>query len=111
MSTRDGSDASATARRVAGTPAAREQGRRRLNAATATVTVASVAAVAGVIAILPGTSHASTGHSSGSSSDSANPDSANPDNGTSSQGGLQQPRNAPQGGGSGPAGSTSGPTW
>jgi hypothetical protein len=106
MGTQDGSDARAAARRLAGTLAAREQGRRRLNAATATVAVASVAAVVGVIAILPGTSHASTDNSGGSSSDSATPDS-----GTGSRAGLQQPQNAPQGGGSGPAGSTSGPTW
>jgi hypothetical protein len=64
---RGGTDRAA-GQQVARAVAEREQGRRRLNATTTTVSLASVA-VAGVVAVmLPGTSHAATSTGSKSSS-------------------------------------------
>lgn len=93
-------------RQVARAVAEREQGRRKLNAATMTVTVASVAAAGVVVAVLPGTSHAATKSSSSSSSSttssssnagsSSDDGSSNSSNSSSSQSGLQAPASSPQ---------------
>jgi hypothetical protein len=45
-------------REIARAVAEREQGRRRLNAATMTVSFASVAVAGALVAVLPGTTHA-----------------------------------------------------
>jgi len=124
----------AAARQLARAVADREQGRRRLNATTMTVSFASVVAAGVVVAVLPGSTHASTsgtssdkgtssssgattptpasssGSGSSNSSDSANSsDSGNSSD--SNSGSLQQPVSPPQnsGGGSG-GGAVSGGT-
>jgi hypothetical protein len=130
-----GERASGGARRIARAVAEREQGRRRLNATTVTVSAVSVLAVGGVAAILPGAAHAtstSTGKSSSASSGSstgsspsgssgsstgpgASGSSGSSDDGSgsgtsSSQGSLQAPASAPQAVTGGSGGSTSGGT-
>jgi hypothetical protein len=115
----------AAARQMARAVADREQGRRRLNATTVGVSFASVVAAGIVVAVLPGSTHASvtgnpagkstssssgtakTGSSSSnstpssSSSDSGSSNSSNPSNSSNSSssgnsGTLQQPASAPQ---------------
>jgi cellulose 1,4-beta-cellobiosidase len=82
---RGGSDREA-ARQVARAVAEREQGRRRLNATTTTVSLASVA-LAGVVAVvLPGSSHAATSTGSKSSSGSSASTGSTSNSGTSSSG-------------------------
>lgn len=79
--------------------AEREQGRRRLNATTVTVGLASVAVAGVVVAVLPGASHAATqsSSSSGSSSTSGSDGSSTGSSSDStSQGGFQAPASAPQ---------------
>jgi hypothetical protein len=84
----------AAARQVALAVAEREQGRRRLNATTVTVTCASVVAAGVVAAMLPGSSHAAvTKPGSPSSAGSSDGSSSNP---AGDQGGLQPPANPPQ---------------
>jgi len=68
--------ARAGARQVARAVAEREQGRRWLNGATATVAVSSVAAAGVIAVILPGTTH--TAAKSGGSSSSSTPSSSTP---------------------------------
>jgi hypothetical protein len=120
------------ARQVARAVAEREQGRRRLNATTVTVTCASVLAAGTVAAILPGSSHAAvtktsgstssgtsgTSGSSGSSGSATGGSSEGSSDGSSSgstgdQGTIQPPASPPQfvgGGGSFGGRSTSGGT-
>jgi len=97
----------AHARRVAQAVAEREEGRRRLNTTTATVSVASVLAAGVIAVVLPGTSHAavtskgsgstSTGSSSSSGSGSSSSDSGSSSSSSSSDSGsLQAPSNSPQ---------------
>lgn len=91
-------------RQVAQAVAERELGRRRLNAATVGVAVASVAAAGAIIAVLPGSSHAATvpgtsgttqNSNTGQSSDTGS-GSSDSTSSTGDQGGLQQPSNSPQ---------------
>ena len=106
------------AHQVAQAVADREEGRRRLNATTVSVSFASVVVAGAVVAILPGSTHAagtSTGsNSSSSSSSSGNSGSSNSgsssNSSSSNQGGFQAPANPPQVSGGGGFGSTSGGT-
>jgi hypothetical protein len=101
---RRGAPDRAAARQVALAVAEREQGRRRLNATTVTVTCASVVAAGVVAAMLPGSSHAAvtkTGSSSsaGSSGSGSTPNGSSDGSSSNSagdQGGLQPPANPPQ---------------
>jgi hypothetical protein len=69
-------------REIARAVAEREQGRRRLNATTMTVSFASVAVTGALIAVLPGATHA-TVKDSGTSPGST-PNSSTSSSGTSS---------------------------
>ena len=89
----------AAARQVALAVAEREQGRRRLNATTVTVTCASVVAAGVVAAMLPGSSHAAVtkpGSTKPGSSSSAGSSDGSTSNPAGDQGGLQPPANPPQ---------------
>ncbi|HEY6497011.1 MAG TPA: hypothetical protein VIZ43_27350, partial [Trebonia sp.] len=75
------------------------RGRRRLNATTVSVSVASVAVAGVVAAILPGSTHAAAtpaGSSSGSGSSSSSGSGSSSSNSSSDSGGLQAPANPPQ---------------
>lgn len=104
-------DAAARTRRITQAVADREQGRRRLNAATVGVAVGSVALAGVVVAVLPGSSHAATvkgsapatsgttqGSTSGTTQGSGSGSSSSSDSTNSSgdQGSLQQPASPPQ---------------
>jgi hypothetical protein len=107
------------ARQVAQAVADREEGRRRLNTATVSVSLASVAAAGVIIAVLPGSTHAAV-TPAGSNSSSGSSSSSNSGSGSSggsnssssnNQGGIQAPANPPQvSNGGGGFGSTSGGT-
>ncbi|MGD0698771.1 MAG: hypothetical protein ABSA02_02690 [Trebonia sp.] len=124
-------------REIARAVAEREQGRRRLNATTMTVSFASVAVTGALIAVLPGATHAaekdsgtsshqntssgsgttkssgtkSSGtNSSSSSSSSSNNSSSNSSSNTSGTSNLQSPATTPIQSNSGGGSSTSGGT-
>jgi hypothetical protein len=87
------------ARQVAHAVAERERGRRRLNAATATVGFASVVAAGAVAAVLPGSTHAaatSPGSTRAGSSSAASGASGGgtANSGSSSSGGSQDNSNS-----------------
>ena len=118
-------DADRKARQIARAVADREQGRRRLNAATVTVAAASVAVAGVVVAVLPGSSHAAVQGNGGTSNSSPSTGSAgstsgsdgssspsNDQNGVQApaQNGFQQPANPPQVVTGGGANATSGGT-
>jgi hypothetical protein len=114
-------------REIARAVAEREQGRRRLNVTTVTVSFASVAVTGALIAVLPGTAHTTerdsgtsshqiTANSSGGSSGTDSPSpassssSSNSSNSSGSSSGLQSPSSAPSQSISGGESSTSGGT-
>jgi hypothetical protein len=90
--------------------AEREQGRRRLNATTVTVSLASVAVAGVVAATLPGASHAAVVTIPGTNSSSSGTSDGSSSS-SSSGGGFQAPSGGVQsGGGGGGFSSTSGGT-
>jgi hypothetical protein len=112
-------------REIARAVAEREQGRRRLNATTMSVSFASVAVTGALIAVLPGATHAtvkdsgtsgtsspSSSSSAGSSSNSSTGSNSSNSNSSSSNSSpnLQTPSNPPSqsfgGGGSSTSGGT-----